>query len=57
MNEEEVKIRETDASIKIFEEKIKSQRSQMGGINATKENQANIQKQIRILENRLDKAN
>ena len=29
----------------------------MGGINATKENQANIQKQIRILENRLDKAN
>lgn len=27
----------------------------MGGVNAAKENQAMINKQIRILENRLDK--
>jgi hypothetical protein len=28
----------------------------MGGVNAARENQSMIQKQIRILENRLDKA-
>lgn len=29
----------------------------MGGVNAAQENHAQIQKQIKILENRLDKAN
>ena len=28
----------------------------MGGVNAARENQLMVQKQIRILENRLDKA-
>lgn len=36
--------------------KILEKRKHMGGVNAAKENQAMIQKQIRILENRLDKA-
>jgi len=29
----------------------------LGGVNAAQENHAQIQKQIKILENRLDKAN
>lgn len=35
---------------------ISEKRRNMGGVNAAKENHAMIQKQIRILENRLDKA-
>jgi coiled-coil domain-containing protein 63/114 len=37
-------------------QKVLSQRKAMGGVNAMKENHYMIQKQIRILENRLDKA-
>jgi len=39
-----------------MKQKILHQRKIMGGVNAARENQAMIQKQIRILENRLDKA-
>ena len=35
---------------------IMHQRKAMGGVNASKENIAMIQKQIRILENRVEKA-
>lgn len=34
---------------------IMEQRKKMGGVNAAKENNAQISKQIKILENRLDK--
>lgn len=44
-----------DEQIKIMKEKVSHQRKSMGGINASKDNQYMIQKQIRILENRLDK--
>jgi hypothetical protein len=37
-------------------DKILTLRRQMGGVNAAKESQQMVQKQIRILENRLDKA-
>ena len=40
----------------IMRQKLLHQRKSMGGVNAAKENYHMIQKQIRILENRLDKA-
>ena len=39
-----------------MKQKILHQRKSMGGVNAAKDNFSMIQKQIRILENRLDKA-
>jgi tetratricopeptide (TPR) repeat protein len=42
--------------ISIMKQKCLHQRRAMGGINASKDNFYMIQKQIRILENRLDKA-
>ncbi len=45
-----------DKQIKALNGKILEQRQRMGGINSSKENNAMITKQIRILENRLDKA-
>jgi hypothetical protein len=44
-----------EEQIKIMKEKVSHQRKSMGGVNASKDNQYMIQKQIRILENRLDK--
>ena len=42
--------------INIMKQKVLNQRRSMGGVNASKDNFYMIQKQIRILENRLDKA-
>lgn len=42
--------------INIMKQKVLNQRRAMGGVNASKDNFYMIQKQIRILENRLDKA-
>ena len=47
---------EINKQIKLMQEKILIQRKKMGGVNAARENQLMVQKQIRILENRLDKA-
>lgn len=41
---------------KVMKRKILQVRKDMGGINAARENQLMVQKQINILENRLDKA-
>jgi len=46
----------TTEQITLMKQKIQHTRKSMGGVNAARENQAMIQKQIRILENRLDKA-
>eukprot|EP00903_Cladosiphon_okamuranus_P016522 g15243.t1 len=40
----------------LMKHKILHQRKMMGGVNAAKENEYMVQKQVRILENRLDKA-
>eukprot|EP00904_Undaria_pinnatifida_P006019 jgi/Undpi1/2547/HiC_scaffold_13.g05926.m1 len=40
----------------LMKRKILHQRKMMGGVNAAKENEHMVQKQVRILENRLDKA-
>jgi len=45
-----------EEQIQIMKQKVLHQRRAMGGVNASKENHYMIQKQIRILENRLDKA-
>jgi len=54
---EQMKIREYDRNIEAFRERIKSQKKNLGGVNAGSENQNALAKQIKILENRLDKAN
>jgi chromosome segregation ATPase len=46
----------TSEQVGLMKQKILHTRKNMGGVNAARENQAMIQKQIRILENRLDKA-
>lgn len=53
---ERKRIGELDLQIKKMEESILQQRSDMGGINANRETSKTIQKNIRMLENRLDKA-
>jgi hypothetical protein len=45
-----------EEQIQIMKNKVLQQRRDMGGVNASKENNYMIQKQIRILENRLEKA-
>eukprot|EP01031_Cornospumella_fuschlensis_P031203 gene31203-37710_t len=45
-----------EEQIEILKSKSLQQRKTMGGVNASKENHYMIQKQIRILENRLDKS-
>ncbi len=45
-----------EEQIQIMRQKILQQRRAMGGVNASKDNHFMIQKQIRILENRLDKS-
>jgi chromosome segregation ATPase len=54
---EQKRAEEYGRHIRIIQEKIKSQRQQMGGINASKDTASALNKQLRILENRLDKAN
>jgi DNA repair exonuclease SbcCD ATPase subunit len=53
---QEKNIAEINKQVKLLQEKILIQRKKMGGVNAARENQLMVQKQIRILENRLDKA-
>ena len=47
---------ELDKQMEIMHKKIWEQRQKMGGVNASRENNQAIAKQIQILENRLDKA-
>jgi len=49
-------IQTMEEQIHIMKQKVLQQRKAMGGVNAAKENYQMIQKQIRILENRLDKS-
>ncbi|KAL1504879.1 hypothetical protein AB1Y20_008649 [Prymnesium parvum] len=53
---EKRRIEELDRQMEIMHKKIWDQRQKMGGINASRENNQAIAKQIQILENRLDKA-
>lgn len=53
---EKQKTQDLHILIKNMEENILQQRSDMGGVNANRETSRTIQKNIRMLENRLDKA-
>jgi len=53
---EKRRIEELDKQMDMMQKKIWDQRQKMGGINASRENNQAIAKQIQILENRLDKA-
>jgi chromosome segregation ATPase len=53
---EKRRIEELDKQIESMEKNILEQRKKMGGVNAAKENHTQITKQIKILENRLEKA-
>lgn len=46
----------TTEQVALMKQKILHTRKTMGGVNVARENQAMIQKQVRILENRLEKA-
>jgi hypothetical protein len=50
------KIEELDKSIATYQERILEQKSRLGGVNAAQENNLMIQKQIQVLENRLNKS-
>ena len=56
MSEEQKRIEYLDEQIALVKTKTIQQRKTMGGVNAARENQAMVQKQIKILENRLDQA-
>lgn len=49
-------ISNTETQMTILKDKIWNQRKQMGGKNAATDNQRTVDKQVRILENRLDQA-
>ena len=49
------KIEELDKAILKYQEKILEQNARLGGMNASQVNNQMIQKQIKVLENRLDK--
>jgi len=53
---EKRRIEELDKQMETMHKKIWEQRQKMGGVNASRENNQAIAKQIQILENRLDKA-
>lgn len=47
---------ELDNTIASLQAKAMEQRKKMGGANASKENSHQVTKQVKVLENRLDKA-
>eukprot|EP00753_Platysulcus_tardus_P000813 PLAT10730.2.p1 GENE.PLAT10730.2~~PLAT10730.2.p1 ORF type:complete len:579 (-),score=344.83 PLAT10730.2:133-1869(-) len=53
---EKRRIAELDKQVAMLKRSIQEQRIRMGGINASKENNEMIARQIRVMENRLDKA-
>ncbi|QDZ25392.1 outer dynein arm protein 1 [Chloropicon primus] len=53
---EKRRVSELDKQIAEMNQRIMEQRRQMGGVNAARENNQQTQRQIKILENRLEKA-
>jgi len=56
IEQERKKIEDLDTHIATTQAKILAQRKKMGGADASKENNALVARQVRILENRLDKS-
>jgi len=57
ISEEEQKHKDLDMKISTLRQMILSEKEKLGGINATRDDYMHVQKQTRILEDRLDKAN
>ena len=57
LEREEQRFAENEEYIKTIQNNIVEKKSEIGGVNAGLENQNSLVKQIKILENRLDKAN
>lgn len=55
--EERLKYEENQTQIRTIQNNIVEKKGEIGGVNAGLENQNSLVKQIKILENRLDKAN
>lgn len=53
---EKRRVADLDKQIAEMNQRIMEQRRQMGGVNAARENNQQTQRQIKILENRLEKA-
>eukprot|EP00898_Chlorokybus_atmophyticus_P005341 jgi/Chlat1/5808/Chrsp4S00482 len=53
---EKRRVAELDKAISAVQSRILDQRKRMGGVNAARESNAAIAKQVKLLENRLDKA-
>ncbi len=53
---ERAKISELDKQIIVYQEQILDQKTRLGGVNAAQINNQLIQKQIKVLDNRLDKS-
>lgn len=56
MEAEKKTLSELRSQQKLMQDKILDLRKKMGGVNAARENQRMVNKQVKILENRLDKA-
>lgn len=56
IDQERRRIEQLDTQIKKMEEQVLKQRKDMGGVNASQESSQHVQKEIKRLENRLDKA-
>jgi coiled-coil domain-containing protein 63/114 len=52
---ERKKIQDLELEIARYQERILEQKARLGGVNAVQENNKLVQKQIRVLENRMDK--
>ena len=51
-----VYVEDLDHHLQLSDLKILEQRRAMGGVNAAKENSLQVMKQVKVLENKLDKA-
>eukprot|EP01135_Chromosphaera_perkinsii_P002361 Nk52_evm15s222 gene=Nk52_evmTU15s222 len=56
ISEESEQLKQLDQQIKMLNKSINSQRAKMGGINAASQNNVSVIRNIRVLENRLDKS-
>ncbi|KAL0490609.1 ODA1 [Acrasis kona] len=56
LNVEQKTVDELQVQIAVLDAKVKEARQDMGGVNVSKENTMMIERQIKVLENRLDKA-
>jgi len=55
VQQEQIRQKELDDQVKALQQKIHEERTRMGGVNAAKDHTHQVAKQVKILENRLEK--